>query len=199
MAKVRKPRGLSVAVGLSILALRIPRQKRRVNSCYKRIYESMPIYVLRQDRVALEQPSCDSCTPRTFTSTAHCAGLMNTKVPRSRQPLAATRNAFAALIQLALVERVDFVILAGDLYDGDWPDYSTGLFFVNHVRELVRAGIPVVLLSGNHDAASRITARLTLPANVHALPTAEPGTIRFDHLPSPSTDKGSPSRPRRAT
>jgi DNA repair protein SbcD/Mre11 len=94
----------------------------------------------------------------------------------------ATRKAFAALIQLAVAERVDFVILAGDLYDGDWPDYNTGLFFVNRVRELDRAGIPVVLITGNHDAASRITARLTLPANVHTLPTAEPGTIRFDHL-----------------
>jgi len=94
----------------------------------------------------------------------------------------ATRKAFAALVQLALAERVDFVILAGDLYDGNCPDFSTGLFLVKHVRELVRAGIPVVLLSGNHDAASRITARLTLPADVYALPTAEPGTIRFDHL-----------------
>ena len=94
----------------------------------------------------------------------------------------ATRKAFAALVQLALVERVDFVILAGDLYDGDWPDYNTGLFFVNHAQELVRAGIPIVMLSGNHDAASRITSRLTLPAGVHTLPTAEPGSIRFDHL-----------------
>jgi exonuclease SbcD len=94
----------------------------------------------------------------------------------------ATRKAFAALVQLALAERVDFVILAGDLYDGDWRDYSTGQFFVNRVRELERAGIPVVLLAGNHDAASLITARLTLPTNVHPLPTAEPGTIPFDHL-----------------
>ena len=28
----------------------------------------------------------------------------------------------------------------------------------------------------------RITARLTLPANVHALPTAEQEAVRFDHL-----------------
>ena len=83
----------------------------------------------------------------------------------------ATPQAFAALVQLALAERVDFVILAGDLYDGDWPDFNTGLFFVSRVQELVRSGIPVVFFSGNHDAASRITARLTLPANVHALPT----------------------------
>jgi DNA repair exonuclease SbcCD nuclease subunit len=94
----------------------------------------------------------------------------------------ATRRAFTALIQLALLERVDFVIIAGDLYDGDWRDYNTGLFFINCVRELDRAAIPVVLLTGNHDADSRITARLTLPDNVHLLPTAQPGTKRFDHL-----------------
>jgi hypothetical protein len=94
----------------------------------------------------------------------------------------ATRKAFAALTQLAVAERVDLVILAGDLYDGDWPDYNTGLFFLNRVRELEQAGIPLVMLSGNHDAESRITPRLTLPANVRALPTAEPGTIRFDQL-----------------
>src|SRR6266404_4920454 len=58
----------------------------------------------------------------------------------------ATRKAFAGLVQLAVAERVDFVILAGDLYDGNWPDYNTGLFFVNQVRELVRARIPVVML-----------------------------------------------------
>ena len=125
---------------------------------------------------------CVSCTPQTFTWIARCAGLMNTKGAPVQSLRGATRRAFAALVQLALAERVDFVILAGDLYDGDWPDFNTGLFFINRVRELVRSGIPVVLLSGNHDAASRITARLTLPANVHALPTAEPGTIRFDHL-----------------
>jgi DNA repair exonuclease SbcCD nuclease subunit len=49
----------------------------------------------------------------------------------------ATRKAFAALVQLALADHVDFLILAGDLYDGDWPDYSTGQFFgissANHV------------------------------------------------------------------
>jgi hypothetical protein len=94
----------------------------------------------------------------------------------------ATRKAFSELVRLAVAERVDFVILAGDLYDGDWPDFNTGLFFLNQVRQLHQAGIPVILLNGNHDAASRITGRLTLPANVHAMPTAEPGTKRFDHL-----------------
>jgi DNA repair exonuclease SbcCD nuclease subunit len=94
----------------------------------------------------------------------------------------ATRKAFGALVQLAVSQRVDFVILAGDLYDGDWPDFNTGLFFLNRAGDLERAGIPVVMLSGNHDAASRITPQLTLPANVHAFPTANPGTKVFEHL-----------------
>jgi DNA repair protein SbcD/Mre11 len=94
----------------------------------------------------------------------------------------ATRRAFANLVDFAIADHVDFVILAGDIYDGDWPDYNTGLFFLNEVRKLDKAGIPVVLLSGNHDAASRITSHLTLPGNTHVLPTDRPGTVTFDSL-----------------
>lgn len=74
-----------------------------------------------------------------------------------------TRRAFAALIDLALAEDVAFVIIAGDLYDGDWKDFSTGLFFAEQMRRL---GRPCYLLRGNHDARSLITRNLTLPPNV---------------------------------
>src|SRR5581483_1458548 len=94
----------------------------------------------------------------------------------------ATRRAMANLVQLAIRERVNFVILAGDIYDGDWPDYNTGLFFINEVRKLQDANIPVVILRGNHDAESRITCRLTLPANTQELPTDRPGSIRLDEI-----------------
>jgi hypothetical protein len=94
----------------------------------------------------------------------------------------ATRHAFQNLVRLAIDQSVNFVVLAGDLYDGDWPDYHTGLFFINRMRELEKAGIPVVLLSGNHDAESKITGRLTHPGNVRVLPTDRPGTERFDSL-----------------
>ena len=92
------------------------------------------------------------------------------------------RKAFQNLVQLAIAECVDLVVLAGDLYDGDWPDYNTGLFFMNRMRELEREGIRVVLLTGNHDAESKITGRLTHPRNVQVLPTDRPGTARFDSL-----------------
>ena len=38
----------------------------------------------------------------------------------------ATRRALEAMVDLALEEQVDLVLIAGDLYDGDWPDYNTG-------------------------------------------------------------------------
>jgi DNA repair exonuclease SbcCD nuclease subunit len=45
----------------------------------------------------------------------------------------ATRKALSNLVNLAIDERVEFVIFAGDIYDGDWRDYNTGLFFVNEL------------------------------------------------------------------
>jgi DNA repair exonuclease SbcCD nuclease subunit len=75
-----------------------------------------------------------------------------------------TRRAFAAMIDLAIDEDVAFVIIAGDLYDGDWKDFSTGLFFAEQMRRLGRT---CFLLRGNHDARSLITRHLKLPANVH--------------------------------
>ena len=75
-----------------------------------------------------------------------------------------TRRAFANVIDLAIREDVAFVVIAGDLYDDDWKDFSTGLHFAHEMRRLAR---PCLIVRGNHDAASHITRQLTLPANVH--------------------------------
>ncbi|WP_326541190.1 metallophosphoesterase family protein [Pseudorhodoferax sp.] len=78
----------------------------------------------------------------------------------------ATRAAFRQLIGTAIDERVDFVVIAGDLYDGDWPDFNTGLFFCAEMGRLQRAGIAAYVLYGNHDAESHMTRALRLPDNV---------------------------------
>ncbi|MDI7860972.1 DNA repair exonuclease [Rhizobiaceae bacterium n13] len=94
----------------------------------------------------------------------------------------ASRKAFSALVSQAIELKVDFVVIAGDVYDGDWKDNKIGLFFNREVARLDRAGIPVYLLRGNHDAESVITKTISLPANVHEFPTARPGSFRLDHL-----------------
>ncbi|RUM36851.1 MAG: DNA repair exonuclease, partial [Desulfobulbus sp.] len=45
-----------------------------------------------------------------------------------------SRRAFENLVQLAVDEKVDFLLLAGDLYDGAWRDFNTGLFFIEKMR-----------------------------------------------------------------
>jgi len=94
----------------------------------------------------------------------------------------ATRRAFDNLVTTAISERVDFVLIAGDLYDGDWKDYSTGLHLVFRAARLREAGIPIYIVAGNHDAASQITKMLKLPANVHLFATDKPETFAIDRL-----------------
>jgi exonuclease SbcD len=90
---------------------------------------------------------------------------------------AATRRALQNLVELAVNERVDFVLIAGDLYDGDWKDYNTGLFFVTQMIKLRESGIKVVIVAGNHDAASQITKNLRVPDNVKILSAQKPESI----------------------
>ncbi|MBW1636212.1 MAG: DNA repair exonuclease [Deltaproteobacteria bacterium] len=94
----------------------------------------------------------------------------------------ATRRAFDNLIDLAIGEEVDFLLMAGDLYDGDWKDYNTGLFFADRMGRLNRAGIRVFIVSGNHDAASQITRTMPLPDNVTLFPSRKPATVRIDEF-----------------
>jgi DNA repair exonuclease SbcCD nuclease subunit len=94
----------------------------------------------------------------------------------------ATRAALHNLVELCLDERADALLIGGDLYDGDWHDYATGAQFVREAQRLAEAGIPIVLVTGNHDAASRITKALRLPDNVHALPVDAPDTVIFEEL-----------------
>ena len=78
----------------------------------------------------------------------------------------ATRRAFVRIIDLCLDERVDALLLAGDLYDGDQTSMKTARFLSEQIRRLHEAGIRVFIIRGNHDALSRITKELTFPDSV---------------------------------
>ena len=93
----------------------------------------------------------------------------------------ATRRALENLVDLALAEQVHFVLLAGDLYDRDWPDFHTGLFFRAQMVRLGRAHIPVFFVQGNHDAQGTITRELVLPDHVKKFSSRSAETV---HLPA---------------
>jgi len=70
-------------------------------------------------------------------------------------------------------------VIAGDLYDGDWKDFSTGLFFAEQMRRLAR---PCFLLRGNHDARSLITRSLRAPENVQEFSSRTCQTLELPEL-----------------
>jgi DNA repair protein SbcD/Mre11 len=89
----------------------------------------------------------------------------------------ATRRALEHLVTACIEERVAFLLLAGDVFDGAWKDYSTGLFFGAQMTRLREAGIAVVLVRGNHDAQSEVVKALRLPENVKELSAKKPETF----------------------
>ena len=94
----------------------------------------------------------------------------------------ATRVALANLVEKTIETDAAALVLAGDIYDGDWRDYATGRYFVEQMALLREAGIPVFLAAGNHDAESVITKSLTLPDNVHVMSTQSPETVLREDL-----------------
>jgi len=94
----------------------------------------------------------------------------------------ATRAALERLVDMAIAERVDFVLFAGDIYDRDWQDFHTGLFFREQMVRLDRAGIRVFIVQGNHDAQGVITRQLILPSNVTVFSSRTAQTFRIDEL-----------------
>ena len=94
----------------------------------------------------------------------------------------ACRRAFENLVELAIEEKVDFVLLAGDLYDGDWKDYSTGIFLSKQMGRLGQHNIQVFAVSGNHDAANRMTKSLDSPSNMTMFSSRKVETVKLDNL-----------------
>jgi DNA repair protein SbcD/Mre11 len=78
----------------------------------------------------------------------------------------ATRRAFGNLVGLCLEERAGLLVISGDLFDGDWRDVSTGLFFAKELNKLCQAGVRVAWIRGNHDAVSQIRKSVRLPEPV---------------------------------
>jgi DNA repair exonuclease SbcCD nuclease subunit len=94
----------------------------------------------------------------------------------------ASRDALGNLVDLAIAEQVAFVVVAGDLYDGNWEDFRTGQALVAAFGKLVRNGIRVVAIRGNHDAESVLTRNLRLPDGATLLAHKAPQTLQFTEL-----------------
>jgi len=74
----------------------------------------------------------------------------------------ATREALRNLVDHCIAEGVNFLLIAGDVFDGDWKSAESGRFFAQQMLRLASAEqpIPVFMVKGNHDAISILSRDL---------------------------------------
>ena len=80
-----------------------------------------------------------------------------------------TFTAFEKIVDAAIEEQVDFVLIAGDIYDGERKSIAAVNFFSEQMDRLNQHQIPVFLCYGNHDFRKDPTSA-GLPANVTVFP-----------------------------
>jgi len=86
----------------------------------------------------------------------------------------ATSQAWRAVVRTALAERVDFVVVAGDVFEGSSPTLLGQTRFRDGLAELADAGIGSYVVHGNHDPADGHSwaPSLDFPPAVHRFGTA---------------------------
>ena len=79
----------------------------------------------------------------------------------------ASREALAGIVRTCLDERVDALMIAGDLFDGERNTAQTANFLQGELRKLSEAGIETFIVRGNHDAGTAFGRGVDLPDGVH--------------------------------
>jgi exonuclease SbcD len=81
-----------------------------------------------------------------------------------------TFASFSKIVDAAIHHRVDFVILAGDLFDGEDRSIRAQTRFRKEMERLARYGIPVYIVHGNHDHLGGKWLNIPFPENVFVFP-----------------------------
>lgn len=94
-------------------------------------------------------------------------GMIGLSASRLRQLRNSTFTAFVSLVDYAVKAMPDFVLIVGDIYDGEDRSLRAQVKFREGMERLNEAGIPVFISYGNHDHLGGQWTRFELPENVH--------------------------------
>ncbi len=83
--------------------------------------------------------------------------------------LESTYKAITKLVDSALEHKVDFVLMAGDIYDNEVRSVKGNHFFAAQMQRLSQENIPVFIIYGNHDPIGKNIDYFKLPSNVRIL------------------------------
>ena len=94
-------------------------------------------------------------------------GLRNLAPKIAETLYQATFIAYDNIIDLCIQERVDALLIAGDIFDGADRSLRAQLKFVEGLTRLEEANIRSFICHGNHDPLNGWEAQLTLPPSCH--------------------------------
>lgn len=94
-------------------------------------------------------------------------GMSGLPEARWKQLRDSTFEAFDRLIAYALAEQPDFMLITGDIYDGEDRSIRAQHRFRTGMQQLAEKRIPVFISYGNHDHLDGRWTRFELPDNVH--------------------------------
>lgn len=106
-------------------------------------------------------------------------GLSNLPDAIFSDVLNSTFTALERLVDAAITHQVDFVLLAGDLFDNERQSLKAQIILRDAFEALKRHHIHVYLSYGNHDHINGNFHQLEYPDNVYSFPDEEVRTVTY--------------------
>lgn len=100
-------------------------------------------------------------------------GLSNWNSDLASKLKDATFKSFRKIIDLCLEEKVDFLVISGDIFDSENKSLAAQLKFVSELKRLSERGISTYFICGNHDPLSSWLEDLQMPENVFRFNSSE--------------------------
>lgn len=113
-------------------------------------------------------------------------GLRDLSDTWANRLLAAIPESYRRVVDAAIEQEVDFVIIAGDIFDSARASYADHLVFFEGLNRLNDANIKVYLCTGNHDPyTSWQQDFFAFPPNTYMFPADKPGFVVFEKKGEP--------------
>src|SRR5574341_98982 len=100
----------------------------------------------------------------------------------------ATFKSFKRIIDLCIQEKVDFLIISGDIFDSENKSLAAQIKFVSELKRLSEKGIPTYFICGNHDPLSSWLDELQLPENVFRFNSSDVENVTYQKDNRPIAD-----------
>lgn len=134
-----------------------------------------------QKTIDMPQPGHDQCLKFIHTADLHLgspfSGIASMDTDVRALLSRAGYDAYERIIGAAIEHAVDFVLIAGDIYESANQRIAEQLRFHKGLERLDAAGISVYIVCGNHDPAHGWSREIVWPESVHFLSSDTPEQI----------------------